>query len=94
MSFLWICFIPRSTESPLGGGAKGTDFKPEHAGQFNFYLAAVDAQIKAKDDKPTIGLLLTNHYMKRPMFELDRIESAGVADYVKEAVNYRLRQSL
>lgn len=37
---------------------KGTAFKPEHAGQLNFYLAAVDAQIKAPDDRPTIGLLL------------------------------------
>ena len=37
---------------------KATAFKPEHAGQLNFYLAAVDAQLKAPDDKPTIGLLL------------------------------------
>jgi len=37
---------------------KGVAFKPEHAGQLNFYLATVDAQIKAPDDKPTIGLLL------------------------------------
>lgn len=37
---------------------KAHAFKPEHAGQLNFYLAAVDAQIKAPDDKPTIGLLL------------------------------------
>jgi predicted nuclease of restriction endonuclease-like (RecB) superfamily len=37
---------------------KATAFKPEHAGQLNFYLAAVDRQIKAPDDKPTIGLLL------------------------------------
>ena len=37
---------------------KATAFKPEHAGQLNFYLAAVDAQVKAPDDKPTIGLLL------------------------------------
>lgn len=37
---------------------KGVAFKPEHAGQLNFYLAAVDAQIKASDDQPTIGLLL------------------------------------
>ena len=37
---------------------KGEAFKPEHAGQLNFYLAAVDAQIRAPDDKPTIGLLL------------------------------------
>ena len=37
---------------------KATAFKPEHAGQLNFYLSAVDAQVKAPDDKPTIGLLL------------------------------------
>ena len=37
---------------------KAIAFKPEHAGQLNFYLSAVDAQIKADDDKPTIGLLL------------------------------------
>jgi predicted nuclease of restriction endonuclease-like (RecB) superfamily len=37
---------------------KATAFKPEHAGQLNFYLSAVDAQLKASDDKPTIGLLL------------------------------------
>lgn len=37
---------------------KATAFKPEHAGQLNFYLAAVDAQIKAEEDNPTIGLLL------------------------------------
>ncbi|TRO82258.1 PDDEXK nuclease domain-containing protein [Desulfuromonas acetexigens] len=37
---------------------KAVAFKPEHAGQLNFYLAAVDAQVKAPDDKPTIGLLL------------------------------------
>lgn len=37
---------------------KANAFKPEHAGQLNFYLSAVDAQIKAADDGPTIGLLL------------------------------------
>jgi hypothetical protein len=37
---------------------KAGAFKPEHAGQLNFYLAAVDAQMKAPDDNPTIGLLL------------------------------------
>jgi predicted nuclease of restriction endonuclease-like (RecB) superfamily len=37
---------------------KATAFKPEHAGQLNFYLTAVDRQVKAPEDKPTIGLLL------------------------------------
>lgn len=37
---------------------KATEFKPEHAGQLNFYLTAVDRQVKAPDDNPSIGLLL------------------------------------
>jgi predicted nuclease of restriction endonuclease-like (RecB) superfamily len=37
---------------------KTTDFKPEYAGQLNFYLSAVDDLIRKPDDKPTIGLLL------------------------------------
>jgi predicted nuclease of restriction endonuclease-like (RecB) superfamily len=37
---------------------KAVPFKPEHTGQLSFYLAAVDAQVKAPEDNPTIGLLL------------------------------------
>jgi predicted nuclease of restriction endonuclease-like (RecB) superfamily len=37
---------------------KATEFKPEHTGQLNFYLGAVDAQMKGADDRSTIGLLL------------------------------------
>jgi predicted nuclease of restriction endonuclease-like (RecB) superfamily len=33
---------------------KATEFKPEHTGQLNFYLGAVDAQIKGEEDRPTI----------------------------------------
>jgi predicted nuclease of restriction endonuclease-like (RecB) superfamily len=37
---------------------KTTPFRPEYAGQLNFYLSAIDAQVKAPEDQPTIGLLL------------------------------------
>jgi predicted nuclease of restriction endonuclease-like (RecB) superfamily len=37
---------------------KAREFDPADAGQLNFYLAAVDAQLKSADDRPTIGLLL------------------------------------
>lgn len=33
-------------------------FKPEFAGKMNFYLTAVDEQIRHANDQPTIGLLL------------------------------------
>ena len=37
---------------------KATDFKPEHSGQINFYVNAIDAQLKHPDDQPTIGIVL------------------------------------
>jgi predicted nuclease of restriction endonuclease-like (RecB) superfamily len=37
---------------------KATPFKPEYAGQLNFYLSAIDAELKDPTDHPTIGLLL------------------------------------
>ena len=33
-------------------------FKPEYAGQLNFYLSAVDGLLKKNVDNPSIGLLL------------------------------------
>ena len=37
---------------------KTTKFKPEYLGQLNFYVAAVNRDIKGKDDNKTIGLLI------------------------------------
>jgi predicted nuclease of restriction endonuclease-like (RecB) superfamily len=34
------------------------DFKPEFAGKMNFYLSAVDAQLRHADDAPSIGIIL------------------------------------
>ncbi len=33
-------------------------FKPEHAGKLNFYLSALDSQLKKSGDNPSIGILL------------------------------------
>lgn len=62
---------------------KTTAFKPEHAGQLNFYLATVDAQVKGKDDKPTIGLLLCKQQNRLVAeYALSGIEKPiGVAEY-------------
>ncbi len=37
---------------------KNTPFKPEYAGKLNFYLTALDEQVKAPEDNPSIGLIL------------------------------------
>ncbi len=37
---------------------KAVEFKPEFVSKLNFYISAVDEQVKLPEDKPTIGLLL------------------------------------
>ena len=37
---------------------KAGDFKPDYAGQLNFYLSAVDGILRKAEDHPSIGLLL------------------------------------
>lgn len=37
---------------------KNTEFKPEYAGQLNFYLNAINGELCKDGDNPTVGLLL------------------------------------
>jgi predicted nuclease of restriction endonuclease-like (RecB) superfamily len=37
---------------------KMTPFKPEYAGEMNFYLSAVDDLLRHPDDRPSIGIIL------------------------------------
>jgi len=62
---------------------KAGPFKPEFAGQINFYLAAVDAQLKSGEDNPTIGLLLCKEKNRLVVeYALKGIDRPiGVADY-------------
>jgi predicted nuclease of restriction endonuclease-like (RecB) superfamily len=43
---------------------KVVEFEPEFAGKMNFYLSAVDDQIKTADDQPTIGIILCKNKNK------------------------------
>lgn len=76
---------------------KAGPFKPEYAGQLNFYLAAVDAQMKAEHDQPTIGLLLCKQHNRLVAeYALRGISSPiGVAEYqLLEALPEELQTSL
>ncbi|OQY03508.1 MAG: hypothetical protein B6I22_11420, partial [Desulfobacteraceae bacterium 4572_123] len=37
---------------------KVVEFEPEHTGKLNFYIKAVDEQLRTPGDNPTIGILL------------------------------------
>ena len=76
---------------------KAGAFKPEHAGQLGFYLSAVDSQVKAEQDNPTIGLLLCKS-KNRVVAEYalrDSNKPIGVAEYqLMEALPAELQTSL
>lgn len=76
---------------------KAGAFKPEHTGQLGFYLTAVDAQIKAPDDGPTIGLLLckTKNRVVAEYALRDSNKPIGVAEYrLIESLTAELQTSL
>jgi predicted nuclease of restriction endonuclease-like (RecB) superfamily len=62
---------------------KAVKFKPEHTGQLGFYLTAVDEQVKAPEDAPTIGLLLCKSKNKvvAEYALRDSKKPIGVAEY-------------
>ena len=62
---------------------KVVPFKPEFAGKMNFYLSAVDEQLRHSDDQPTIGLILCKE-RNRLVVEYalrDTTKPMGVATY-------------
>lgn len=59
------------------------EFKPSHAGQVNFYLTAIDEQVKQPEDNLTIGIILVKEKEKvTAEYALKRTTGPiGVASY-------------
>ena len=62
---------------------KAGKFKPEHLGQLGFYLTAMDHQVKAEQDNPTIGLLLckSKNEVVAEYALGDKSQPMGIAEY-------------
>jgi len=63
---------------------KAGKFKPEYAGKLNFYLSAVDEQLRRPGDNPSIGIILCK---KKDSIEVeyslrDINKPIGVSDYI------------
>ncbi len=73
---------------------KTGEFKPEYAGQLNFYLSAVDDILKKEQDCPSIGLLLCKS--KNDLIELKtgefKPEYAGQLNFYLSAVDDILKK--
>lgn len=76
---------------------KSGKFKPEFAGKLNFYLSAVDSQLKNENDNPSIGILLCK---KKDKIEVeyalrDINKPLGVSEYrLTEAIPDKIKTQL
>jgi predicted nuclease of restriction endonuclease-like (RecB) superfamily len=53
-----LLFFHRSLQCLVAFELKAEKFKPEHLGQLNFYLEALDQDVKKDHENPSIGILL------------------------------------
>lgn len=62
---------------------KAGEFQPEYAGKLNFYLSAVDSQLRHASDNPSLGLLLCKNRDKvvAEYALRDMNKPIGVAEY-------------
>ncbi len=56
--FIDLLFYHRGLQCLVAFELKTTDFMPEHLGQLNFYLEALDRDVKNPNENPSIGILL------------------------------------
>lgn len=62
---------------------KTVKFKPEFAGQLNFYVSAVDGELKEPNDNPTLGILICKSKNDTVVeYALNKIENPiGISEY-------------
>lgn len=76
---------------------KTGDFEPEYARKLNFYLKAVDEQLRGERDEPTIGMLLCKSRNRVVVqYALSDIQKPmGVSEYqLTQALPDNLKSSL
>lgn len=56
--YLDLLFYHRGLQCLVAFELKADKFKPEHLGQLNFYLEALDRDVKKHNENPSIGILL------------------------------------
>lgn len=78
-----LLFYHRGLQCLVAFELKADKFKPEHLGQLNFYLEALDRDVKKTHENPSIGILLcTDKDSKVVEYALNRsLSSTMVAEY-------------
>ena len=58
--YIDLLFFHRQLQCLVAFELKTEKFRPEHIGQLNFYLEALDRDVKKDNENPSIGILLCN----------------------------------
>ncbi len=58
VSTLICCFFNRELSCLVAIELKTGKFRPEHMGQLDFYLEALDRDVKKPNENPSVGLIL------------------------------------
>lgn len=56
--FIDLLFFHRGLRCLVMIELKTTDFKPEYLGKLNFYLEALDRDVRKEDENPSVGIIL------------------------------------
>lgn len=75
---------------------KAGEFKPEYVGKLNFYLSAVDDQLRGEGDQPTIGLILCKdkHKLDVEYALRDVHKPMGVSSFITKDIPLSVQSQL
>jgi len=92
--YIDLVFFHRQLQSLVAIELKTTEFKPEYLGQLNFYLEALDSNVKLPQENPSIGILLCKNKDSEVVeFALRRnLSPAVIAEYETKLINKKLLQ--
>jgi hypothetical protein len=92
--FVDLLFFHRGLQCLIAFELKTDNFKPEHLGKINFYLEALDRDMKRENENPSIGILLCkNRDQEIVEYALSRsLSPTMVAEYKIQLPNKKLLQ--
>jgi predicted nuclease of restriction endonuclease-like (RecB) superfamily len=93
--FIDLVFYHRELQCLVAFELKIDDFKPEYLGKLNFYLEALDRDVKKKHENPSVGIILCKSKDKEVVeYALSRNASpAMISEYKTQLIPKKLLQN-
>ena len=90
--YIDLLFFHRELQCLVAFDLKITDFKPEYLGKMEFYLEALDNDVKKAHEKPSVGIVLCKSKdAKVVQYALNRsVSPAVVAKYETELIDKKI----